>query len=386
MAPTLPRTRRRPPARLSGPGAPWQDDAVDAASPEPAPVVAAVVFPERLAPGLAEDLGRRAHDAGLSLDVRLVGWADDPAVRRAKARGDRSQAWTRAHEPPLRDDQRAALADADVALASEIPIDLVALAPQLRFVQATAAGVEPLIGALKGSGVRLASAAGLSGAKVAEFVMARLLQVWADLRTIEALQRGRRWAPDEVTTEAIGGRSVLVVGTGGIGEAVARRAQAFDLRCIGVRRRPELGAPAGFARVVGPGDLGAVLPEADAVVIAAPATARTAVLVGPVQLAAMRRGAVLVNVARGSLVDEDAVVAALHSGHLGAAVLDVMRNEPLSRRSALWRAPNAYLSPHIANDWRPEYLDAVAERFVENVARDARGEPLRNEVDLDEGY
>lgn len=359
---------------------------MDAANPKPAPVVVAVMFSERLAPGLAEDLGVRATSAGLSLDVRVVGWGDDPAVRRAKGRGDHSEEWIRAHERPLRDDQRAALADADVAIVTEIPIDLVAMAPRLRFVQATAAGVEPLVGALKGSGVRLASSAGLSGAKVAEFAMARLLQVWLDLRTIEALQRGRRWAPNEVITESIGGRTVLVIGTGGIGEAVARRAQAFDLRCIGVRRRPELGAPPGFTRVVGPGDLATVLPEADAVVIAAPATARTAVLVGPAQLAAMRRGAVLINVARGSLVDEDAVVAALSSGHLGAAVLDVMVKEPLSRTSALWRAPNAYLSPHIANDWRPEYLAAVSALFVENLVRDARGEPLRNEVDLDEGY
>ncbi len=350
-----------------------------------APVVA-LVIPEPLAPPMVDALRAHAAAAGVPIEVRVVGWSDDPAVRRAKAAGTRSSAWLEAHEPPLEGAKRADLQDADVLVAFEVPTSVARLAPRARFVQATSAGVGHLVGALRGTPLRLASAAGVSGDKVAEFALARLLSVWTDARTLDALQRSRRWAPREVDTTRVGGRTVLVVGTGGIGQAFARRASAFGLHCTGVRRRASLGAPAGFERVVGPDALGTELPRADAVVLALPATERTTRLLGEAELAAMKRGAVLCNVARGALVDEDALVAALTSGHLGAAVLDVTATEPLSRRSALWRLPNVYLSPHVANDWRPEYLDAVARLAVENVARDARGEPLVNLVDLTEGY
>ena len=346
----------------------------------------AVVFPERLAPGFAGTLRRHARRAQVPMAVRTVGWSDDSRARRAKASGSRSAAWIEAHERPLDAAQRAVLATADVLVAFELPRAIGALAPSARFVQSVSAGVGPLVGVLRGTGIRLASAAGLSGDKVAEFAMARLLTVWSGARTLDALQRARRWDPDALDTTTISGRTVLVVGTGGIGQAFARRARAFGLRCIGVRRRPELGVPPDFERVVGPGRLRAEARHADVVLLALPATARSARLVDAGMLRSMKRGAVLVNVARGALVDEDALVAALHSGHLGAAVLDVTSTEPLSRRSALWRAPNVYLSPHVANNWRPEYLDAVARLVVENVAHERAGEPLVNLVDLDEGY
>lgn len=353
---------------------------------ENASLVVAVVFPARLAPSLVGSVREHARSAGARMEIRTVGWSDDPAARRAKAYGNRPRAWIEAHERPLDEEQRAVLATADVLVGYELPMEVERLAPRVRFVQSTSAGVAPLVGVLKSTKIRLASAAGLSGDKVAEFAMARLLTVWSDARTLDALQRGRRWEPEAVDIATIAGRTVLVVGTGGIGQAFARRAGAFDLRCTGVRRRPELGAPPGFERVVGPEGLHAELSAADAVVLALPATQRTAQLVDAVALSAMKRGSVLCNVARGTLVDEEALVAALTSGHLGAAILDVTAHEPLSRRSALWRAPNVYLSPHVANDWRAEYLDAVAGLVVENVVREAKGEPLSNLVDLEEGY
>jgi phosphoglycerate dehydrogenase-like enzyme len=337
-----------------------------------------LAVPAATSPGfveLAEAIRAHAAAAGVRLDLRSLDWSGGGS--RAPA-GDRL--------PPIGDEQRAALAEADVLVGFELPPGVAALAPRVRFVQAMSAGVGRLVAVLRGTSIRLASAAGLSGDKVAEFAMARLLTVWSDARTLDSLQRARRWAPGEVDTSPIAGRSVLVVGTGGIGQAFARRAMAFDLACVGVRRRPELGTPPGFMRVVGPDAWRAELPGADAVVLALPATDRTTRLVGGIELAAMKRGALLCNVARGALVDEDALVAALTSGHLGAAVLDVAAKEPLSRLSPLWRAPNVYLSPHVANDWRPEYLDAVARLVVENVARDQRGEQLVNLVDLDEGY
>ncbi|MDA8313136.1 MAG: D-2-hydroxyacid dehydrogenase [Actinomycetota bacterium] len=351
------------------------------------PPVVVLVFPAALTPLLAESIRAQAASAGISMDLRSLDSSDVPSARPAgAARKGGSMASRRGHELLLDDEQRATLAEADVLVGFQLPSGIERLAPRARFVQSTSAGVGRLVATLRGTSIRLASAAGLSGDKVAEFAMARLLTVWSGARTLDSLQRARRWAPEEVDTSQIAGRTVLVAGTGGIGQAFARRATAFDLRCVGVRRRPELGTPAGFERVVGPDQWRAELPGADAVVLALPATDRTARLVGAVELAAMKRGAVLCNVARGALVDEEALVAALTSGHLGAAVLDVTAREPLSRRSPLWRAPNVYLSPHVANDWRPEYLYAVARLVVENVARELRGEQLVNLVDLAEGY
>jgi D-2-hydroxyacid dehydrogenase (NADP+) len=359
-----------------------------AATPGSQRRVVGVLLPGDMAATFSDALARAAAAReGLGpVEVRAIRWEDTTAAHRAKSRGSRSAAWLRAHEAPLDADGVALLAGCVALAAFQAPVDLRDLAPELRFVQGVAAGVGPLLGALAGSGLRVCSAAGASSGKVAEFAMARLLAVWTDQRKLDDLQRARRWEPDEVDSRPVEGRSVLVVGTGGIGRALARRAGAFGLRVHGVRRRPELGAPAGFERVEGPDRLTAMLPEADAVVLAAPATTRTDRLIGADELARFRPGAVLCNVSRGSLVDEEAVVAALVSGRLGAAILDVTATEPLSRRSPLWRAPNTYLSPHVANSWTPAYFSAVIGLFVDNLVRDARGEPLVNEVDFAEGY
>ncbi|HTX62121.1 MAG TPA: NAD(P)-dependent oxidoreductase, partial [Acidimicrobiales bacterium] len=298
---------------------------------EAPPTIVTVVFPGALAPTLADAIRAHATAEGVPVEVRTVDW--DLGTGR---------------QPPPDDIERSALAEADVVVGIGLRVAAGQLSPRIRFVQSTSAGVGPIVRDLKGTSIRLASSAGLSGDKVAEFAMARLLTVWSDARTLDALQRARRWAHAEVDTTPIGGRTVLVVGAGGIGQAFARRASAFDLRCVGVRRRPELGAPSGFERVVAPEAFLSELPAVDAVVLAVPATHKTAGLVGREELDAMRPGAVLCNVARGSLVDEEALADALIRGHLGAAVLDVTATEPLSRRSPLWRLPNAYLSPHVA--------------------------------------
>lgn len=243
---------------------------------EAARTVVGVLFPFR------SEAGQLAPLEGVAA-VRQIGWTDPPETREAKAGGSRRAPWLRVHERPLTGRQLDDLAEVDVLLALDLPIDVATLAPRLRWVQAIGAGVGQLVAVLRGDQppgrrIRLCSAAGLSGDKVAEFVMARLLGVWVDLRKLDDLQRGRRWAPDEVRAEAIAGRTVVVVGAGGIGQAVARRAAAFDLSVVGVRRRPELGAPPGFQRVVGVAGLHDVLAEAHAVVVAAPATDETRLL------------------------------------------------------------------------------------------------------------
>ncbi len=346
------------------------------------PTVVGVLFP-----GPAQRGDLEALDApDLDLEVDLVDWVDPPAVALAKAAG-RDSGWLAAHETPVTDRQRRQLARADVLLALDVPLQLPSLAPRLRWVQAAGAGIGPMAATLRGTGLPVYTAAGASSVPIAEFVMARLLGVWKQLRTFDQLQRSRTWPAPMAAPASVGvaGRTIGIVGTGSIGQEVARRASAFDLEVLGVRRRPDLPPPPGFDRVVGADRLAEVLPACDALVLAAPATARTDRLIGKDELAALPPGAILCNVARGSLVDEAAVAAALGSGHLGAAVLDVTEREPLTRRSPLWALPGAYLSPH-ASALVPGHFRRVAAIFADNLRRDRAGQSLRGRADLDEGY
>ncbi|HVX19759.1 MAG TPA: D-2-hydroxyacid dehydrogenase [Acidimicrobiales bacterium] len=346
--------------------------------------VVGVLFPGPAHRDALDPLYAVADDLGLQ--VEMVDWADQPDVALAVAAG-RSRAWVAAHQAPLTDRQRRQLARAEVLLALDVPLQLPTLAPRLRWVQAVGAGIGPLAATLRGTGIPVCTTAGASSVPIAEFVMARLLGVWKQSRAFDRLQRARRWPAPDAAPASVGvaGRTLGIVGTGSIGREIARRAAAFDLRVVGVRRRPDLPPPPGFDRVVGADRLMDVLPDCDALVLAAPGTPRTDRLIGRDQLSALPTGAVLCNVARGTLVDEAALADALRSGHLAAAVLDVTDREPLSRRSPLWALPGAHLSPH-ASALVPGHLRRVTDIFVDNLRRDRAGEPLRNPADLDEGY
>jgi phosphoglycerate dehydrogenase-like enzyme len=139
---------------------------------------------------------------------------------------------------------------------------------------------------------------------------------------------------------------VLVVGAGGLGGESARRLACLGATCVGVRRRPELGAPEGFAAVVGQEGLDEELPKADVLVLAAPFTADTSEMMTRERLMRLPQGAIIVNVARGALLDEEAVADLLERGRLRGAVLDVFREEPLPAASRLWSLPNALIMPH----------------------------------------
>jgi phosphoglycerate dehydrogenase-like enzyme len=172
------------------------------------------------------------------------------------------------------------------------------------------------------------------------------------------------------------------VGLGSIGDAVALRARALGARVLGLRRSAKPGdTSASVETLYGSAGLHEMLARCDAVVVAAPATPETQHLIDAAALAAMKPGAVLVNVARGSLVDEAALVAALGEGRLGAAALDVFEREPLPKESLLWDLPNLYVSAHssVSVD---RYLDDVFDLFADNLRRFTAGEPLRNVVDM----
>lgn len=303
-----------------------------------------------------------------------------------------SEVRTRRSRPgyvPGRDDtvtltppQRRALAMADVALALDLPPDTPRLAPRLRWVQAAGTGVGHLVTAgLADAGIALTNGAGTSADEIAEHVLARLLEHWKRLPELAQAQDERAWRP--LYGRRLAGSTVALVGLGAIGRAVATRLRALGVVVLAVRRS---GAPDPVAdEVVGPEGLRGVLARADAVVLAVPETAATTHLLDREALAALPPGAVVVNVGRGSAVDEDALDAALASGHVAAAALDVFAVEPLPPGSPLWARRGARLSAHCASV-PAETARRVHALLRENVGRWVRGEPLHNQVDLTKGW
>jgi len=202
-------------------------------------------------------------------------------------------------------------------------------------------------------------------------------------------QQERVWRPNALTGEAspwlLAGRTIGIIGMGTLGEAIAVRAKAFGMRVIGMRRNPERGTPAGVDEVIGPSDRARLLREADVVVIAAPLTRETNRLLDAAAIAGMKAGAIVVNIARGQLIDEAALAEALESGRLGGAALDVFTAEPLAPDSPFWSMPNVVVTPHNSG-FRAGHFDAVIDLFAENLARFERGVDLLNVVDLQAGY
>jgi len=347
-------------------------------------VVVGVLYPPEW---YRDEAGLAAQVASLREDPRvevLVEAYVEPHELRS-ARGKPGAASLRDRAPALSDAQRDVLARVEVALAIDLPFDVASLAPHLRWVQAVGVGTGQLQSAgLAEGGIRLTSAAGTSGVSIGEFVMARLLEEAKGLRAIDAAQRAHRWEP--LYGAQLAGTTLGLIGLGAINEAVAVRARAFDMRVLATRRTATAGAtdPA-VDELYPPDQLHKMLGQCDAVVAAVPETPETVGLMDAAAFAATKRGAFFVNVGRGSLVDETALVDALTSGQLRGAALDVASVEPLPADRPLWDAPNLFLSPHCSAS--PQALFVNLHRlFRDNLARYLAGEPLRNEVDLARGY
>ena len=258
------------------------------------------------------------------------------------------------------------------------------LAPGLRWVQAIGAGIDHLDDAGLPDDCLVTNAAGVAAAPIAEFAFGRLLAVWKRFGEIDEAQRAREWKPKFGTL--VEGLTLGIIGLGAIGTAVAVRARAFGMTTIGTRRSYKEGQdhPA-VDELRGAADLHDVLARCDAVVVSAPGTAETENLFDADAFAAMKPGALFCNVGRGSLVDEGALIGALESGHLGAAILDVTREEPLPAEDPLWRAPNIWISPH-SSAAQERYTDKLLALFADNLGRFTRGEELHNVVDRAAGY
>ena len=289
-------------------------------------------------------------------------------------------------------DQEAfdAIQAADVALASRLSPAMVDRAPNLRWVHSTAAAVGILpLRELSARGIAVTNSRGIQAAPIAEHVMGGLLVLSRRFNRMLDAQRNRRWIQNELTQDAwpwsLNGKSMTILGLGTIGREVARRAHAFGMRVTGIRRRLDQPVPPFVDRVLGSHQLDEALSGCDVLIVSAPFISETDRLIRAEQIELLNRQAIIINVARGKIIDEPALLAALESGRLGGAMLDVFEREPLDAASPLWSIENVIISPHSAGV-RPDHWDEVIDLFSENLRRFQRGEPMLNVVNCDAGY
>jgi phosphoglycerate dehydrogenase-like enzyme len=276
------------------------------------------------------------------------------------------------------------LPEADVLVVSMLwKNELAGIAGRLRFIQSISAGTDQYDKALlRDRGIRLASAAGVNAQAVAEHAMALILALYRRLPEARDNQNTKRWRGmiSEIAAreDQLTGKTILIVGLGAIGGRLARLAKAFDMRVIATKRDPRTGA-SGVDAVQGNDRLRELLGEADIVALTCPLTPETENLIDAAALAAMKTTAHLINVARGRVVDEPALIEALQHKRIAAAGLDVTREEPLSPSSPLWAMPNVLITPHTAGETQ-RYEDSVIDILLENLDRLWRGETeLRNQ-------
>ena len=286
---------------------------------------------------------------------------------------------------------RALLARADVLFDFDYTndADLPELAPGVRWIQATSAGIGPFV-KRRSYDTRMprtvfTTASGVHARPLAEFCALAMLAFSRGLFVMLDAQRRRHW--ERFAGTDLLGKTVVIYGHGSIGCEVARVSRSFGMRTIGVKRSAE-GQDKEALQVDelhSSQGLRAVLPRADFLVLAAPHTPETEGVMGRAELALLPAGAVVVNVGRGALVDEEALVEALRSGHLGGAALDVFQEEPLPSESPLWTMPNVLVSPHSASTSDRENA-RLTDLFCRNLRRFLAGEPLENVLDTNRSY
>jgi phosphoglycerate dehydrogenase-like enzyme len=282
------------------------------------------------------------------------------------------------------------LPDTDIFVGYSLRPEQFARARKLKWIHSTAAGVAQLMyPELRSSGVLVTNASGVHAIAMAEHILGTLIALARHFPDAVRYQQERRWAQQEIWDKPLRprellGQLLLIVGFGAIGRELARRVQPLGMKIWAVTRSGK--GEAGLAeRILPAAELDAALPEADFVVLVAPETPETRHLISARQLAAMKPTAFLVNVARGSLVDEAALVEALGRRAIAGAALDVAEREPLPRESALWTLDNVFITPHISA--ASEFLwDRQTALLLENLERWFSGRELLNVVDLKRGY
>jgi len=276
------------------------------------------------------------------------------------------------------------IGDADVLVGWVFPHEgLAQLAPRLRWVHLTGAGVEhhaPFDWVPPG--VVVTNNRGVHAPKIREFAALAALMIVNRMPQIVQQQWRGQWQP--VYSGTVAGLTAGIVGVGSMGGAVASACKALGMRVLGIRRG---GAPhPDVDKIAGMDGLDALLGASDVVFLCTPLTQETRGLIGAAQLARMKRGAGLVNIARGAVIDTDALRAALASGHLSGAVLDVFDPEPLPKDSPLWETPNVIITPHCSSDDADTYVPRTLDLIFDNLRRLMAGERLAAVVDPKLGY
>jgi phosphoglycerate dehydrogenase-like enzyme len=282
------------------------------------------------------------------------------------------------------------LPDTDIFVGYSLRADQLKDAKKLKWIHSTAAGVAQLMyPELRDSGIMVTNPSGIFSVPMSEHTMGLLLALSRNFPDCVRQQDQIVWSQQKIWDKPqhlseLNGKVLLIVGYGSIGREVAKRAKAFEMKVWGVTRSGT-GEQAHVEKIFAAAQLHEALPEADYVLICAPETAETKHLIGAAEIAKMKRGARLINIGRGSLLDEAAMIQALESGALGGAALDVAATEPLPAESPLWKAPNLFITPHTSGvsdrlwNRQTEILIALLERWFS-------GQKMFNQVDFARGY
>ena len=282
------------------------------------------------------------------------------------------------------EDARAMAGEADIGWFDCFDLDTMVGAPGLavkaRWINTLAAGVELFpLAAMRERGTVFTNGAGLNAVPIAEYIVMGMLVISKGYREVARSQDRHEWLDEPPATGELFGSRALVVGAGGIGGRTAELLRPWGVDVVEARRRPAPGMLAGD-------EWRARLGEFDWVIVAVPSTAETAALFGAAEFAAMKPGAAILNVARGAVIDQAALIDAIRTGQLGGAFLDVTDPEPLPPDHPLWGFGNVHITSHLSGRTQHRLFPRAAERFLENLGRWHRGEPMLSRVDLDRGY
>ncbi|MDR6227618.1 D-2-hydroxyacid dehydrogenase [Desmospora profundinema] len=281
-------------------------------------------------------------------------------------------------------EKEAAHADVLITYGEDLNDAIVKKFPRLRWIHVISAGVEWLpFDTLRNNGIRVSNARGIHAVPMGEYAMAVLLQLTRRVHHLYLLQQEKHW-DRTIRMGELCGKTLAIIGAGAIGQAVAKRARAFDIQVWGMNTS---GLPVDhFDRMFTPDQREMVFSQADYVLITLPLTPRTRHFVGERELRWMKPDAYLINMARGSVVNEESLLQALRDRRIGGAVLDVFEREPLPADHPFWDLDNVLLTPHLSGR-SPGYMTRALDIFQENLSLYLKGdEPLQNELDLLKGY
>jgi phosphoglycerate dehydrogenase-like enzyme len=285
----------------------------------------------------------------------------------------------------------AAARGAEVYLGFGLPAGVIAASSgSLKWAHTATAGVSPGLHTLKGTGITVTNSAGIHAEPMADWVLAAIAYFARGFDHAVRAQAQSLWTKDAFTDGSIpfpelSDLRLGIFGLGGIGMAVAKRGLALGMQVAGVRRQPEQGGPAGVQLVGGFDALGELAIISDVLIITVPLTPSTVGAVGREVLAKLPKGALVVNVSRGGILEEEALLEALEGGRLRGAALDVFATEPLPVSHPLWRHPRVLITPHVSAV-TARFWDREMALILDNVRRYLGGQPLANIVDLEAGY